>query len=133
MTALIKDFIERNIHILEAEDWDNLYDEANIHLFNAAIRELTKVLTEGIGINMEKFAKDNLIKQFVTNLSEFEKDNGIGNISLSDFISYYMPSVNGIDLDEFQLMAEEYLKGDKKYQVRHDSQGQLYIFKVRKI
>lgn len=133
MTNLIKQFIENNIDIIEAEDWDSLYDEANIHLFDRGIEELTKVLTEALGVDMEKFAKDNLMKQFVIELNNFNKDGGRGNISMGDFITYYMPTVNGVDYDEFQLMAEKYLEGDTNFQVRHDSQGQLYIFKVRKI
>ena len=129
MTELIKKFIEMNIEIIEAEDWDSLYDEANDHLFDRGIEELTSVLSSALGLDMESFAKDNLMKHFVMELNNLKVDHVSNVISMGDFITYYMPTINGIDAEEFQGMAEEYLKGDPNFTAKYMGNGDLYIIK----
>ena len=130
MTNDIKQFIEKNIDLIESEAWDDLYDEANDWLADRSITELTNILTTTLGIDAEKFAKENVMKHLALELMNLKAEKKITNIAFHSFVMNFMQTINGLDFDELQQMASDYIKGDKDLTVKFDGQGDMYIHKV---
>ena len=132
MNIDVRQFIEKNITLIEHEDWDDLYDEANDWLVDSSIRELNSILTDVLDIDVEQFAKENVMKHLAMELMNFKAEKSMDNIYFPSFVQHFMQTINGLDFDEFQLMAEDYIRGDKDLIIQHDGQGDLYLQKVKR-
>lgn len=126
MKKLVKEFIEATIELIEYEEYDRLYDQAYDWLRDEEIDELTAVLSQTLQDDFSQYAKQNIIKHFNTEINNFVADNR-RDIPLRSFVGLYMNSVNGIDWDEFQLLAEKELKDSNIVEVYDDGMGSLYI------
>ena len=133
MNIDVRQFIEKNITLIEHEAWDDLYDQANEWLLDSSIRELTSILTDVLDIDVEQFAKENAMKHLAMELMNLKAEKTIHNIYFPSFVEHFMQTINGLDFDEFQYMAEKYIRGDKDLTVQFDGQGDMYIQKVKEI
>lgn len=130
MNIDVRQFIEKNITLIEHEAWDDLYDQANEWLVDSSIRELNSILTDVLDIDVEQFAKENVMKHLAMELMNFKAEKTMHNIYFPAFVQHFMQTINGLDFDEFQCMAEMYIKGDKDLTVQFDGHGDMYIQKV---
>ena len=121
MTNDVKEFIERNIVLIEEHLYEDIYDAAYEWLTDQQTEELTKVLSEALDVDFEQYAKDNIIKQFDYSLEEFLKDNSRNSeLYLSTFVRLGMNHINGLAWDEFQMLVEQHLKDDPRVFVDND-------------
>lgn len=129
MKRLVKEFIEKNIALIEDEDYyDDLYDQAYENLPDDYVTELTAILSETLDEDFSKYAKQNIIKHVNIELNNFLL-NEHDTLTLSSFVRMYMNHINGLDWDEFQQLVEQELKGSNLFKVHHDDEGDLYITK----
>ena len=121
MTNDVKEFIERNIVLIEEHLYEDIYDAAYEYLTNQQTEELTEALSTALNEDFEQYAKDNIIKQFDYSLDEFLKDNSRSSeVYLSTFARLGMNHINGLEWDEFQLLVEQHLKDDPRVIVDND-------------
>ena len=120
MTDIVKEFIERNIILIEEHQYDDIYDEAYEWLSDQHTKELTDILTKTLDIDFEKYAKQNIIKHFEYALVDFLNDKSRGELYLSTFVRLGMNHVNGIEWDEFQSLIEQHLDGDSRVIIDND-------------
>ena len=132
MNIDVRQFIENNITLIEHEAWDDLYDQANEWLLDSSIRELNSILTDVLDIDVEQFAKENVMKHLAMELMNFKAEKTMNNIYFPSFVDHFMQTINGLDYHEFEHMAEKYIKGDKDLTVQFDGQGDMYIQKVKR-
>ena len=116
----VKEFIERNITLIEEHLYDDIYDEAYQWLTDQQTEELTKILSNALDVDFEKYAKQNIIKHFEVSLHDFLQDKSRGEIYLSSFVRLGMNHINGLEWDEFQLLIEQHLDGDSRVIVDND-------------
>lgn len=120
MTNDVKEFIERNIILIEEHLYEDIYDEAYENLTDQQTEELTKALSTALNEDFEKYAKKNIIKHFEYSLIDFLHDKSRGEVYLSSFVRMGMNHINGLDWDEFQLLVEQHLDGDSRVIVDND-------------
>ena len=120
MTNDVKEFIERNIDLIEEDSYEDIYDEAYENLTDQQTEELTKALSTALNEDFEKYAKQNIIKHFEYSLTDFLHDKSRGEIYLSSFVRLGMNHINGLEWDEFQLLVDQYLKDDPRVIVDND-------------
>lgn len=131
MTEIVKEFIEKNIALIESEDYDALYDEAYSCLSDNQTEELTNSLSSALSVDFEEFAKQNILKQFEYSLKQYLKDKSRNDeIYLSSFVRLGMNHINGLEWDEFQLLVEQHLEDDTRVIIDNDG---LNIFIKRRI
>ena len=127
MKKLVKEFIESNIELIEDKEYyDDFYDQAYEWLPDDYITELTDILSETLGEDFTQYAKQNIIKHFNIEITNFVSDKH-DTLSLASFVRMYMNNINGLDWDEFQLLVERELKDSKLVEVHDDGSGNLYI------
>ena len=120
MTNDVKEFIERNIVLIEEHLYEDIYDQAYEWLTDQQTEELTKILSNALDVDFEKYAKQNIIKHFEYALEDFLHDKSRGEVYLSSFVRMGMNHINGLDWDEFQLLIEQHLDGDSRVIVDND-------------
>lgn len=134
MTIHVKNFIERNIDLIEYQSWDDLYDEAHTCLSNNSIKELNTMLKDILNIPADEFARENIMKHLAMELMNFKQQKDLSAIYFASFVINFMHNkINGLDFDEFQNMAVDYIKDDKDLIIQFDTQGDVVIQKVKVI
>ena len=126
MTNLVKEFIEDNITLIEDEDYEGLYDQAYEWLPDEHVTELTDILSETLGDDFSKYAKQNIISHFNIEINNFVSDHH-AILTLATFVRMYMNHINGLDWDEFQLLVERELKDSTLVEVHDDGSGNLFL------
>lgn len=127
MKKLVKEFIESNIELIEDKEYyDDLYDQAYEWLPDEHVTELTKILTETLGVDFELYAKENIMSHFNTEINNFVSGKH-DTLTLATFVRMYMNHINGLDWDEFQMLVEKEFKDSKLVEVYDDGAGNLYI------
>ena len=127
MKKLVKEFIESNIELIEDKDYyDDLYDQAYEYLPDDYVAELTEILSETLKDDFTKYAKQNILVHFNTEINNFVSDKH-DTLTLATFVRMYMNHINGLDWDEFQLLVEKELKDSNLVEVHDDGSGNLYI------
>ena len=127
MKKLVKEFIESNIELIEDKEYyDDLYDQAYEWLPDDYVTELTTILSEAIGDDFSRYAKENIKKHINLGILSFAADKH-NDISLESFVRVYMNHINGIDWDEFVILAEQVLENSNLIKVYDDGVGNLFI------
>lgn len=115
----IKTFIEKNIGLIEYEDWDNLLEQSYEWLSDQQCKELINILSSTLDVDLKPFAIDFLKTQIMTelqNLAADYKKYRIGKTTyIHSFIRKYFNHVQGQPLDEFIALVEEQVKQSKKF------------------
>ena len=125
MKPSVKRFIEDNITLIEDADYAYLYEQADEWLTDDSIRELTEVLTTALNIDMETYAKANLMQSFNLALINYihEKDTNLDALYLGAFTRLFMSTIYGVDFEEFQQMAYEYLETKPHAEIDYEIDG----------
>lgn len=115
----IKTFIEKNIGLIEYEDWGNLFEQSYEWLSDEQCKELINILSSTLDVDLKPFAIDFLKTQIMTELQNLAADykaHRIGStIYIHSFIRKYFNHVQGQPLDEFIALVEEQVKQSKKF------------------
>lgn len=128
MREIVKRFIETEIELIQAEAFEDLYDDAYEGLTNESIRELTDVLEKCCEIDLEPTIHKNLLKHFSIELFNFKADKMNKYIYLPTFIRLYMVNLEGLTYDEFVSLVSDYLQDDPDFELENH-EGELYLTK----
>ena len=131
MKPLVKTFIESHKGFILHEDWDNMYDEAYEQLPDDHVRELTRILTQTLGIPMEDYAKENLLKHFLIELNNFKVDKQHKELLLTTFIRMYMSHLQGVHYVDFADLVSSELESNPVKGIQLDLDSDLDII-IRK-
>ena len=132
MKPLVKTFIEFHKGFILHEDWENMYDEAYEQLPNDYVKELNQILTQTLGIPMEDYAKENLLKHFLIELNNFKVDKQHKELGLPTFIRMYMNHTQGIDYVDFAELVSSELEANPVKGIQLDLDSDLDILIRRK-
>ena len=126
----VKSFIEKNVVYLEQRDYDAFYDEAYEWLTDAQVAELTTIIETTLDVEAKRYAKENLLKHFLIETTNFVADNHDW-LTIPSFVRLYMNHLNGIEWKEFNDMIRQYsnLHPNSNFVVARDFQGDVVIKK----
>lgn len=123
----IKTFIEKNIGLIEYENWDNLFEQSYEWLSDEQCKELINILSSTLDVDLKPFVIDFLKTQIMIELRNFADDyraHKIGNtIYIHSFIRKYFNHVQGQPLDEFIALVREQIKQSKKFKLLDEIDG----------
>lgn len=123
----VKQFIEKNIGLIEYEDWDNLLEQSYEWLSDEQCKELINILSSTLDMDLKPFAIDFLKTQIMIelqNLAADYKTRRIGRtIYIYSFIRKYFNHLQGQPLDEFIALVEEQVKQSKRFKLIGEING----------
>ena len=107
LTTGVKRFIETYVNLIEASDWEGLYNQAYKWLTNSMISEVTTTIESALKIDLSdsinKVLRDHIKTELIraTKYGLFDSYTGVIH-----FYNLYMNSYLGLDWDEYvQLVA----------------------------
>jgi hypothetical protein len=127
----VKQFIEKNISVIEEEEFDMLYDEAYEWLADDRVRELTKILSSTLNIDAKNYALKNIMKHFEIEVDNFLQDEDHSSLYLHTFVRMYMNHTNGIPFHDFEQACYQYLINKKLLPNSKFNDGSLLLVKGR--
>lgn len=131
MDADIKRFIEKNIGFIEAEAYDELYEQAYEWLSDDQCKELTDLLTATLGEDFNEIAKSVALSHLEIELNNFAKEN-MSLLSLPSIIRLFMNHICGVDYFEFRSYVCANLNSTKSVKLHIDNSGELFFEKVKR-
>ena len=122
MTASVKKFIETRIRFIDLQEFEGLYEEANIWLTNTMIKELTDILQYALSIDLMPTIKTVFKRHIIENLNKFSSYGHDPDILMYPFLYAYMDTLFGLSYEEgaelaYQAFQEHPVKNIKiKYE-----------------